>query len=275
MSFLKTLFGGSETRQQQTSGPTEVTPQIFRELREPVAGQLTGLIGDPLAQGGGAFGQPFAVGQSPLEAALLGRVGEAFTGPQTGPAAQELLMKTLQGGFLGPESNPFLRAAIESAQRPVLEGLTETLGRVLPGRFTQAGQFTQPGGSSAFDRAAAIATRGAGQSLADISTNLSFANLEQERGRQQEAVRLSQEDVTQTIEGLKAAALPRLIEQFGVDRALEEFNARITRVLEALQIATGVPLINIAQQSQQTGTTDQFAGVFNKATLLANPVIRG
>jgi hypothetical protein len=80
--------------------------------------------------------------------------------------------------------NPYLARMIEAAQRPTIQALEETLSRTLPGRFTQAGQFVQPQGSSAFDRAAAIASRGAGDTMGDIAGRLSFDTYEAERARE-------------------------------------------------------------------------------------------
>lgn len=257
MGFLSGLFGGSKSTSTTTG--KDVTPPEFVALRGPVADALQALFGAPLAQGGGVpgtFPTPSGAGlTAPLggaEESLLSNLTSLLSGPSQFGTGKELLGRTLGGEFLSPESNPFLRATIEAAQRPILEGLTETLTRDLPGRFTQAGQFIQPGGSSAFDRAAAIATRGATQQLGDIGSQISFANLQQERARQQEGIKISQGEITQTIEGLRAAALPRFIEQFGIDRGVEEFDKRIQRVLAALQLATGVPLVNVAQEGRTT-----------------------
>lgn len=190
------------------------------------------------------------------------------------------------------EENPFLQAAIEAAQRPTLQGLTETLTRDLPGRFTQAGQFVQPGGSSAFDRAAAIATRGVGDAIGDIATNLSFQTFESERGRQFDALGrevdrrftgeqqdldraqrerqleaetgleatrqladLSQQEVDNAVKNLQAQALPRLIEEFGIERGIEQFNNRLNSLLVLLQTVGGVTQPVIANESTQSSRT--------------------
>lgn len=198
---------------------------------------VTGAAGDPLAGIPGATPAQLDVADlTPAEAAQLAALGAG-----EGAGRRGLLDRTLAGGFLpGQEgANPFLRAAIEAAQRPTLEGLEETLSRVLPGRFTQAGQFTQPGGSSPFDRAAAITTRGVTQELGDIATRMSAGAFEAERGRQQEAVQMSQQEVETGLQKLQAQSLPRLIEQLGIDRGLEEFQRRSDQLMQLLNLIMG------------------------------------
>lgn len=205
--------------------------------------------------------------------------------------AQMLKGSQQQAGYGGTmdEMNPYLQASIEAAQRPTLQGLEETLSRTLPGRFTEAGQFKQPGGSSAFDRAAAIASRGASDSLADIATNLSYATYEAERGRtfqaqegarqredtalqseldrifqgregergrQNEAAGLTStiqtQEVDNLVKNLQAQALPRLIQEFGIERGLEQFNNQMNSLLATLGIAQGVTAPVIGNKSESS-----------------------
>ena len=246
---------------------------------------------------------------------LMNTTGSGTAGQQAGPSspAMEYLHKVLQGefmpgamdqggltgfaqmlkgsrqetGYSTDEMNPFLNAAIEAAQRPTLQGLEETLTRSLPGRFTQAGQFTQPRGSSAFDRAGAIATRGASDALADIATNLSYATMEAERGRQFEAqegarsredaamreelgrsneniqnernrqneaagltTTVQAQEVDTLVKNLQAQALPRLIKEFGIERGMEQFNNQLNTLLGVLGIGAGVTAPVIGQSSE-------------------------
>lgn len=212
------------------------------------------------------------------------------------------------------QQNPFLQAAIEAAQRPTQQALEETLSRTLPGRFTQAGQFVQPQGSSAFDRAAALATRGASDSLADIATNMSYqaydANAqrqfeaqqatqaqqaeaaaqelerrgqfeeaartrqaaateselnrnaqqqEAERQRQQEAALaqpgVSSQEINNLLANLQAQALPRTIQDLGIERGLEQFNNQVNALLSTLGITAGVtrPVVGNTSSSSSGG----------------------
>lgn len=177
------------------------------------------------------------------------------------------------------EENPFLQDVIESAQRQTRQQLTETLERTLPGRFTQAGQFVQPGGSSAFDRAAAIATRGAAGEMSDIASDIGFRAFEsgrqaqlqelgsrmeaaqagldqgrQETQQQLQAAQISQQEIDSLVENLRAQALPRLIQQEGIDRGLELFNTRLNSLLQSLQIAApAAAQFSQRQESEQSG----------------------
>ena len=189
---------------------------------------------------------------------------------------QNLIEQTIGGQFLPgqPGQNPFLEAAITNAQRPTMQGLEETLTRSLPGRFTQGGQFIQPHGSSAFDRAAAIATRGAADASAGIATNMSAQAYGQERGLQQQAVQLGQTEVQTLIQNLQAQALPRMIEDMGIERALAEFSGRTNQLLQALQIATGASGLNQIA-NEQTSTSQQGALTGFLGALKGTPFLPG
>jgi uncharacterized membrane protein len=175
-----------------------------------------------------------------------------------------------------------------------MQALTETLSRTLPGRFTQGGQFTQPQGSSAFDRAAAIATRGAGDTMGDIATKLSYQTtsdqlarnfqaqqaargaedtaLQGQLARDQEskegaagrqiqaagiAPQVSTAQVQNLTANLQAQALPRLIQEYGIERGMDEFNNRMNSLLSVIGIAGGVtqPTVSSKSESSQAGVS--------------------
>lgn len=260
MGFVSDLFGGTEERRDIV--PQDVVPREFQELRGPVADALRGLIGTGLEPGGGTpsgegiFTAPITGQESGLVNRIGGLLGQggaggtAIGGPLRG-AVDALLQNTVEGQFLTPGSNPFLGETIRAAQRPVIEAFQDVALPRFQRGFTAAGQFIQPQGSSAFDRAAAIATRGLTSTLGDISTNIASQNFQAERGRQAQAAeqvgQLSSADVNNTIQGLQASALPRLIEQFGINQGTQEFNRRIDIVLQALGVARGLPLVQTAQ----------------------------
>ncbi len=272
MSFLSDLFGGSE--QTQTSSPTETTPEAFKALQGPIADVLKLLFGgmggaQAGAAGGGAFTGVGDTSQfvSPItgnEQMLVDRISSLLGGGGINEEAKGLLSQTLSGKFLDPASNPFLQATIEAAQRPLLEQFRDVTDPGLRGAFTAADQRVQGEGSSAFARARAIESRGLFSALGDISTNIAGQNFQQERARQVQAITqsgpLSAQEINSTIQGLQAVALPRLIEQFGIDRGLEEFNRRIDTVLKAISLAQGLPLF--AQGQVSTGTSSTSPNIF-------------
>lgn len=273
---MKELFGGSEsksTNQQKATSqytsatdPVDLTPGAFTDLQSPFAKALSGLVNMASGQlgqtltSGTSPGQAqswqslFSVPQTANETELLG----GLMGDQRSGARPGYLDSVLSGNFLPGQAgaNPFLQAAIETAQRPTLQGLEEVLSRTLPGRFTQAGQFVNPQGSSAFDRAAAIATRGTADALGDIATKMSFGSYEGERGRQQEAVGLSQQEVDTTIKNLEAQQMPRLIQQHGIETGLKEWQTRVSALLEVLRTVGGVTAPVIAQKSEAQGGSE-------------------
>lgn len=252
MSFVGDLFGGTTERRDVT--PQDVVPREFRELRQPIADALRGLIGTEFQQGGGTpTGESrFAAPITGLESDLVNRIGGLAGGdtPLQG-GANQLLQQTLQGQFLSPESNPFLSQTIRAAQRPLIEAFRDVALPRFQRGFLAGGQQIGPGGSSAFDRAAAIATRGLLNTLGDVSTNLAGQNFQAERGRQVQAIeqvgQISTQQVQSSISGLQAVALPRLIEQFGINQGTTEFNRRIDVLLQALGVARGLPLVQTAQ----------------------------
>ena len=238
-------------------GPTTATGPQF-EATGDVSDILRGV---PTAPG------PLVADIAPGEQAVLDQLLARASGEPTG-VAQNLLAETIGGAFLpGAEGggNPFLESAIEAAQRTSLRGLEETLSRTLPGRFTQGGQFIQPQGSSAFDRAAAVATEGVGAEISDIASELSFAGFEAERGRQQAAAselpQVSATEVNTLIQNLQAQALPRLIEQLGLDKGTEAFNKQMNDLLQVLALTTNATQPVIAQEG--SGKSSSFgASVF-------------
>jgi len=258
-TVLDFVFG--KKKEKSSSKPVDVTPPELEALRGPFAEALTKLFaaGDSDQLSGipkfsGSLTAPIGQNEQDILALLRNKIGQN----------DALISDTLSGQFLPgqPGANPFIDAAIRAAQRPTLEGLTQTLTRDLPGRFTAAGQFVQPRGSSAFDTAAALATRGAANALGDIATNISAGAFESERGRQQEAIQLNQREVESTIENLRAQALPRIIEDLGVERGLAEFQNRIGLLLQALATATGAPLVTVGQQQSSKGSSQQ--GIFSQ-----------
>lgn len=172
---------------------------------------------------------------------------------------KEFLRRGLDGN--AATDNPFLQSYIQAAQRPTLQGLEETLTRDLPGRFTQAGQFVQPQGSSAFDRAAAIATRGAADANADIATKISYNQVNDAQNRGLDAAKalpgVSSQEVDTLIKNLQAQALPRLVQDQGIERGLGLFQTRLDALLKTLGITAGVTQPTIAQD--QHSKSSQFS----------------
>lgn len=253
---MKELFGGSETKSQATNTPVDMTPDEFKNLRGSFANTLLGLLQSGGKQYTGDT-QPTLTGNAnDLLAQLMGQTG-------AGTSRNQLLEDTIAGKFLpgAQGQNPFLDSAIQAAQRTTLQGLQETLDRVLPSRFTLAGQQVQPQSSSAFDRAAALATGQTANALGDIASNISYNAYNQERTNQNQAIALSQNEVNQSIQNLQAQALPTLIQQQGIENGLAAFQASTQTLLSILQTLAGVTAPTIANQQQSTSEGESQGGI--------------
>lgn len=255
MSAVGDLLFGSKPEPGRI---VDVTPDEYAGLRGPIAASIRNIIN---TGGGPSYTGPLAAGMSDQEKALLDRaIGQAMSGG-AGDASRDFLTSLLRGGG----ENPFLADAIRAAQRPTLEAFQDVVMPRLKADFTRAGQFVQEGGSSPFDRAAALASRGLANSLADIATNISFGSFENERNRQLEAARVAPAveaaELDRTVKGLQAAALPRLIEELGIERGIQEFTRRVQVLLEALRLGGSVSsptAIPVAGTPGSTGLIGSF-----------------
>lgn len=215
----------------------ETDPAPFAGVR----GTVTDKINELITSGGPSFEGDFAAGLSPEEMALLDQIFGASTATPAGTAAsQDLLQRTIGGDFLSPDSNPLLAATIKEAQRPVLEAFRDSEIPGLRAAFTRAGQRIQPGASSPFEAAELKAGSRLADTLAGIGTNIAGQNFQAERTRQQQAAELApkidEQQFKRLVDGLREQALPRLIEQLGLDKGLAEFERRTQALLQALQL---------------------------------------
>lgn len=226
------FFEGKPERSR--SRARDITPAEFVSLRQPVADTLRFLL-----TGGPEFTGPFVAPLAQQEIDLLASLEGTERTPAE-QAGQETLTRTARGDFLRPGSNPFLQDAIRSAQRPLVEAFSED-ARALRGGFTAAGQRIQD--SSPFARAEAIRERALANALADVSTQLTATNFFNERQLQQRASEIAGQvrsgEVQRLIAQLQAQALPRLIEQLGIDRGLEEFRRRAAVIENAAALGVG------------------------------------
>jgi hypothetical protein len=256
---LHAVFGGGETSSK--SNPVDTTPEELKTIRPTLASGLNSVIS---SGGGPQYGGPLVAPITGTETQALGNLNDVAQNP----GRQDYLNSVISGKYLPgqPGANPFLQSAIEAAQRPTQTALNDTLGKTLPGVFTQAGQQIGGGlrspnasakpGATAFDTAAARAFEGGAHALGDIATNISFQGYNAERQNQQQAVQLQQQDVQSLINNLQAQALPRLIQEQGITAGLDQFNKRTQALLQALQVAAGSPIATQGQQSSQKGYTD-------------------
>lgn len=239
----------------------ETTPEEFAELRRPVSDLLQGIFGT----GGPEFRGDFTAGLSDQEKQILSQIGGLGGGTALGGQSSDFLSSVIGGEFLGPDSNPFLGDLIDQLQGREIKNYERVTLPRLRSDFTASGQRIQPESSSPFDTAAAFSSSDLLDRLAGISTQVSAGNFEQERQRQQQAVtqagQLTQQNLDQAIQSLQASALPRLIEQLGLDKGLEEFRRRIDLIMQALQTGGALSLPNVATLPGTPGTGGNLGGV--------------
>lgn len=229
---------------------TGAESDILAGLTDLLGTSATGTAENTLGELAGGRQNPFAgaVGLSPAEMAGLADVGgAAFGNTDLTSASRDLLMRTLAGDFTSPDSNPFLAGAIEAATRPILENFGDEQS-ALRGQFSAAGQSTGRGASSPFEAALARLATGTANAVGDVGAELSFANMESERGRMMQALGLAEQipgmDLNRMLAGMDALALPREVAQGGADRAAAAFESDQARRLDA---ANAIPQFNRGQ----------------------------
>lgn len=289
MGFISDIFGGREGTAGQV---IDVTPDEFTALRDPISKALSGAITgtNPLNLAGIPQGpQPNVAPLGETEGDILNRITQSLLGPNAlSGASRDILQKTLAGDFLRPGSNPFLGATITAAQRPVTEAFKELVLPQLRSTFTRAGQTIQGEGSSPFAKALVQAGRDLTRNLGDIGTRIAGQNFQTERARQQAAVgqaaQFSQGELQNLVTGLQTSALPRLIEQRGIEEGTREFQNRMNLLLQILSLATGAasPTTAVIQPTPGTagvdiggllsGGVDIFRAINAPSTSSSNPL---
>lgn len=251
------------------SSQEDVTPGAFRNLRGPVAGSLRNII---TSEGGPAFEGPFTADIGGAEQAALQNV-QGFGGTNVLQSqADALLGQQLTGQTLRPESNPFLQQTIEAATRPLFRAFDD---RELQERalFGRAGQKLQE--SSPFAQARSRATEGLLSAVGDVSGRIAGENFQRGLDRQQQAVNqvqaTQQARFNQARGILESSALPRLIQQFGIDQGKREFDRRMQMMLQALQLGgqLGQPTLS----TTQIGVGAKGIGELTKAVPLIGDIL--
>ena len=260
-------------------------PNYTGSYTAPATGQETSLLNQLFGRAGADIPQ-----------ASLDQILSQFTAGATPlqQAGQEDILKTLGGSYLNPSSNPYLSATIESAIAPLRSEWENTILPNLKLGFTKAGQTITGFGSSPFDRAASLASNEYMRNIADIGTKIAGQNYQSERDRMLQALGLGQQATgqeigaqTSNISGrlaqqgqnlaeranqtqelvttLQSVALPRLIEQYGLDQGVTEFRNRLNVLMQLLNqqagLSVGTTVQGIGQSQPQQGQLgDLLAG---------------
>ncbi len=248
-------MGGTTQRSEAES--KDLTPGEFRELRGPLADLFRQLL--PKISGAFDFQSPATTGnldafRTPISQGELAGIDQ-ITGQAAGSPnealASDLLAQTLRGDFTTPGTNPALADVI----RFTTQNINEQFNRQdLESRslFARAGQRLPE--SSPFAQAQAQSNVGRLDAIGEQTANILFGNFEAERGRQVQAVEQSRANaqftLQRSLQSLEANALPRLIDDLGIERGLQEFQGRLAALTQALGIGAGLASPTIAQDSQ-------------------------
>lgn len=248
----------------------DVTPSEFSALRDPLAATLSQFLAGGSSAGG--FPGPFVAPITSEETASINRIRGLTSGaPPTEAAATDLLRRTLSGEFLTPESNPFLEAMFTAAARPVIRNFQDVVQPELRAQFTRGGQFIQPGSSSPFATALARAGTGFTENLTDLAAQIFGPAYQFERGLQQgavpQAIALGQEPLRRETINLAVQALPREIEQRGIDAAMQNFFQATGLQLDAAQLAALVANPNLVTVPGSPSTFSQITSGLTQAAL--------
>lgn len=257
------MSGYGSYAQNQSSSKTRTADYqagAYKDLRKPVSQTIQDLLagagtGDTLA------GIPSYQGQTnaPITAAeqnYLSQMQNSATNQSPNvQAANSLTGDTLAGKYLDPASNPFLQSSINAAIQPLRQQYNDVTMPGLRAQFTLNGQTLQGEGSSPFAREYARAANDLNTQIGNISSNMAGQNYTNERNNQMQAVTNAnaqqQQQFNQLYQTLQASALPRLIQQQGLDKGLQNFNQQVNWLMQVLGLG--------AQSSQpvmsQTGNS--------------------
>lgn len=100
--------------------------------------------------------------------------------PLLRPASDEM-MRTIQGAYLSPESNPYLQGTFDTAAKQVSDVYRNVVQPRTDSMFFGPGSM---GGNSAYQETVARNNYGFGQNLTELANQIYGGNYQQERGRQ-------------------------------------------------------------------------------------------
>ena len=95
-------------------------------------------------------------------------------------AAQTLTKNTMAGDYLSPDTNPYLKSAMDAATRPMTEAFTQDVMPGINAAFSSAGRY----GSGLQANQQARASEDYLQALGDVGSKMAYSNYADERGRQ-------------------------------------------------------------------------------------------
>lgn len=185
MGFFSDIFGGSSQQKTSSSSSGQSGPLLPSQgrLQDRIFNLASGLYDQtPKNVYGGNYVTPMS-GASGMGLRILANLGQGDFG---GKNVSDYASQVLSGQYLDPNSNPYFKAAVAAATRPILQNFQEQQLPALTSQAVQSGAY----GGTRNAVAQGIASRGASQAIGDTSANLSNQIYEAERQRQMEAPQL-------------------------------------------------------------------------------------
>lgn len=176
--------GGQSAPAQQSTTQTQVSapPAYLAPYLNEAAGQAHGIYFDRQPQ---YFNQSTLAPQSGATTGAIDRtITRATNGSPLLPAAQGVNLATLQGQYLSPDSNPFARATVDAANRPLVENYQNVVAPGNDSRFSLAGRY----GSGAHVAADTQGQEALQRQMSDNSNAIYSGIYNTERGYQNQAV---------------------------------------------------------------------------------------
>ena len=257
-------FNFTRTKSKTRTTPKDYTPSEYVRLRGTVSSSLRDIIE---SGGGERYSGPFVAPLTPTEEEQLRLLNDLQLPNDNLEAAEGLIGDVIAGDYLTPDSNPFLRSYVAAAQENIREAY-DAEGEARRAMFARAGHRLPE--SSPFAMAQAEASGEFAEALGDVATQFYAGAYDAERERQGQYIELqrnlSAQRWTIAVQNLEAQALPRMIDQMGIDRALEEFYRRQEMLASALGISAQLttPTLGYTTRGDSTavgwGTSGGVAG---------------
>jgi len=261
--------GSSKGSGSNFANSFDLVPAEFAALRPQFASffsnalpQLQGLLQgfqNPSTQEGGL--DRFRTGLSSGEFQGIESLRQQSQGlSQNEQLSQDLIGRRLRGDFFNPEENDALRDSIKFTTQNINQQVND---QDLERRslFARAGQSLSE--SSPFAVAQASGNQGRLDAIGENTANLIFGTVEAERGRQTNAIEQARANSRGIFErsqaSLQAQALPRLVDDRGVERGLQEFQSRLAALTQALGFGAGLvsPTVGVNSGGRSSSSSKQ------------------
>lgn len=260
---------GSDSEPTSKNRNSDITPKEYKQLRDTYADLLkrgtTGNMGELKLDGVPSYDGSFTADLTDNEQTLLDQIMAHVTGRSANmTSADTVLGNTLNGQYMYADSNPYLQSAMQSATGELQSQYENVTVPQLESTFKTAGQNIGPMGSSPFATALAVQNGAYLSSVQKTVTDMAYQNYSQERQNQLNAVNqasaLDQQSYEQLTGALQSEALPRLIEQYGIDQGVKEYQGRLTALLQLLGYEGDATTVHSSGGSGAGGGGAEVAG---------------